>query len=198
MGASIKLLREKQKQSRKKSPAITAKKYYSPDEMKIILDSIKSIEEKRPDVYFFLMLCVFTGARRNEILLMRKDQIHKNGMVTIEGSKKSQDRSIYLDKLFHKKLLDFLETIDEYLFDFHPDTATRFMKKHTPPSVKVQRPLHALRHHLGLALYSRTKDLRFVQKYLGHVDPKSTSVYVAAVDIQEYSVDDLWSDLLAA
>lgn len=43
---------------------------------------------------------------------------------------------------------------------------------------------HALRHTAGTLAYASTKDLNKVQKFLGHVDPKTTSIYVHVLNRQ--------------
>ena len=57
-------------------------------------------------------------------------------------------------------------------------------------------PLHATRHSCGLGLYRATKDLRLVQKHLGHARPATTAIYadVMPEDI-EAGVDAAWKGL---
>lgn len=41
----------------------------------------------------------------------------------------------------------------------------------------VKKPLHSLRHTFAMRAYDRTKDIRFVQKALGHKSITNTMVY---------------------
>ena len=53
---------------------------------------------------------------------------------------------------------------------------------------------HALRHSYAVALYRRKRDLRAVQKQLGHASIQTTQIYadVTREDIQE-QIKGIWS-----
>lgn len=56
------------------------------------------------------------------------------------------------------------------------------------------RPLHAARHTAGTALYRATKDLRLVQRHLGHARPATTAIYAGVLDEDvQRGVDEMWS-----
>jgi integrase/recombinase XerC len=44
------------------------------------------------------------------------------------------------------------------------------------------RGVHSARHTRAVALYSQTKDLRLVQRELGHADPATTAIYADVLD----------------
>lgn len=55
------------------------------------------------------------------------------------------------------------------------------------------RPLRARRHTCGTALYRATKDLRLVQKQLGHSRPATTAFYADVLDEDMAAgVDKMW------
>lgn len=55
------------------------------------------------------------------------------------------------------------------------------------------RPLRATRHTWGTALYRATKDLRLVQKQLGHVRVTTTAIYADVLDEDMAAgVDRIW------
>lgn len=55
------------------------------------------------------------------------------------------------------------------------------------------RPLRATRHTCGTALYRATKDLRLVQKQLGHARPATTAIYADVLDEDMAAgVDKMW------
>lgn len=49
---------------------------------------------------------------------------------------------------------------------------------------------HALRHAAGTALYDETKDLRLTQDYLGHTDPRVTTIYTHISDARMTAAAD--------
>jgi site-specific recombinase XerD len=57
-----------------------------------------------------------------------------------------------------------------------PGTVTRKLA-----SVLTPWTAHGLRHAFASELYAATLDLRLVQEYLGHSDPRTTAIYVHAV-----------------
>ena len=44
------------------------------------------------------------------------------------------------------------------------------------------RPLHAARHTAGTTLYRATKDLRLVQRHLGHSRVETTTIYADVLE----------------
>jgi len=192
MSKSLKELRANRSNS--DSNSITANKFYTEEQMETILGGINCLKNRRFDIYLCLMICAYTGARRTEIVLMEKSQINSNGTVTIFGSKKSQNRSLPLPSELHAELVRYAKSRQDYLFDFCPDVAGRWMKKVIPPSCKIKRPLHGLRHTLAMKIYRSTKDIKFVQKFFGHVDIKSSSFYLDAVAISDYDLTEIWNN----
>ena len=56
------------------------------------------------------------------------------------------------------------------------------------------KSVHALRHSYAVALYRKKKDLKAVQKQLGHASIQTTQVYAEVLkeDIQE-QIKNLWN-----
>lgn len=54
------------------------------------------------------------------------------------------------------------------------------------PKRKVARfSIHDARHTVGMRLYRQTKNLRLVQKWLGHANPQTTAKYYADVTLED-------------
>ena len=59
---------------------------------------------------------------------------------------------------------------------------------------KDRAALRAIRHTCGTMLYRATKDLRLVQKHLGHARPTTTAIYADVLDEDiQAGVDRMWS-----
>ena len=55
------------------------------------------------------------------------------------------------------------------------------------------KSVHALRHSYAVELYRSTKDLRLVQKLLGHVSIQTTTIYAdVLLDDMRKAVGTLW------
>lgn len=50
--------------------------------------------------------------------------------------------------------------------------------------------LRATRHTCGTMLYRATKDLRLVQKHLGHARPTTTAIYADVLEEEDEEDDD--------
>ena len=88
MSKTLKQLRKERKE-RKVGTAITADKHYTEAQMATILDSLESVRRKREDIYFYIMICVYTGARRTEAALVETKDVTRTG-ITIRSLKKSR------------------------------------------------------------------------------------------------------------
>ncbi len=58
----------------------------------------------------------------------------------------------------------------------------------------TDKPLHATRHTAGTMLYRSTRDLRLVQKHLGHARSDTTAIYADVLDEDvQAGVDAMWA-----
>lgn len=124
----------------------------------------------------FLKLMLYTGARVSEVLAIRRKDLFFDGpSIHIQASKGSLDRDLPLSKELYKNLLVLADGLapDERIFKFGYDNA-RLIWNHWRP---VNKRIHSLRHTRAMEIYQKSKDVRLVQKFLGHKSLSSTLVY---------------------
>jgi integrase/recombinase XerD len=152
-----------------------------------------------------------TGARVAEICNVKikdLDLQKKEPKILIHG-KGGKKRWVYISQSLRKHLLEYhvwkKKSVDEpvepddYLFQSERggQFATRSLQSMFEIAVKgaglPKYSIHACRHSFGTYLYQKTKDLRMVQKQLGHVSIATTQVY-ADVTPEEMSngIQGLW------
>jgi site-specific recombinase XerD len=117
----------------------------------------------------------------NDLSLGKEPCIHVVG----KGNKK---RIVYIDSKLKKHLKEYIKSHDmknedHLLKSSHgkPFT-TRALQKHFKSALKVSGlsesySIHSARHSYATVLYAQTKDLRLIQKQLGHSSVTTTSVY---------------------
>jgi site-specific recombinase XerD len=152
-----------------------------------------------------------TGARVAEICNVKIEDLDlqkKEPKILIHGKGKKQ-RWVYISQHLRKHLLEYLDwkkkSVDEptgpddYLFisERGDKFATRSLQSMFKSAVKGANlptySIHACRHSFGTYLYQNTKNLRMVQKQLGHSSVATTQVY-ADVTPEEMSsgMQNLW------
>ncbi|MEM3459485.1 MAG: tyrosine-type recombinase/integrase [Candidatus Bathyarchaeia archaeon] len=126
-----------------------------------------------------------TGMRLGEALRLKwTDVDFQRKIVNITPEKGSKPRILPLSE----KVLGMLQTLpkkSEYIFaatrwsmtsNFYMQRKTLARKLNNPRILKIS--LHTFRHWKATMEYHKTKDLIYVQQLLGHVDIKSTMVYI--------------------
>ena len=152
--------------------------------------------QKAPTGYRnYLMLLYFLnlGLRVSEVINLKADHIDwSTGRISIIASKNDKDRVLWLqDKLLEltKRWLkhrpadsDFLfctlkggKLMDRYIRAF----VSRYAKK---GGIKKRVHPHILRHTFATDLLREEKDVRLVQKALGHASIATTMIYTHIVD----------------
>lgn len=160
-------------------------KAYQINQTKFLNESeVKELEEKikyayRPMDRLLIELALYTGARAQEILNIKKCDLHDGEeSVFIIGLKGSNDREIPLRSPIYKRLKEFAnqstEAKGDKVFHIGYKTFRRIWLRYRP----VKKKLHALRHTFAIRLYRKTKDIRLVQVALGHRSINNTMVYV--------------------
>jgi integrase/recombinase XerD len=132
-----------------------------------------------------LQLLKETGMRLGEVLRLKwTDVDFQRKTVNITPEKGSKPRILPLSE----KVLGMLQTLpkkSEYIFaatrwsitsNFYMQRKTLARKLNNPRILKIS--LHTFRHWKATIEYHKTKDLIYVQQLLGHVDIKSTMVYI--------------------
>lgn len=113
-------------------------------------------------------------------LFVQNGKGHKSRLVLI-GDKLKRHLKEYL--LWKKRVGEFTEP-DDYLFvsERSPQMGLSALEKRfkhwiRAAGLKTQYSIHSARHTYGTMLYRATKDLRMVQKQLGHSSSQVTEVY---------------------
>jgi len=149
-----------------------------------------------PRFWMAIDLALSAGLRVSEIANLMVDNLYLNSReprIRVTG-KGNRTRDVFISKELMKHLSDFLEwkkIIDEstnssayLLMSSHGKSySTRTLQYAFKVSLKEAGlpqyySIHACRHSYGTYLYQKTKNLRLVQKQLGHSDIKTTSIYI--------------------
>jgi integrase/recombinase XerD len=140
-----------------------------------------------------IALMLNAGLRASEALHLRaRDVDWTSGQIMVREGKGKKDRSLWLSE----SDLDLLRswksrrpTAGELLFTtLHgtliKDRDLRAMVKRRARKVGIIKDVHPhmLRHTFATDLYRVTKDIRLVQKTLGHADLSTTMIYTHLVD----------------
>jgi site-specific recombinase XerD len=143
-------------------------------------------------------LCMITlmlnaGLRASEVLYLRgRDIDWTSGQLMVREGKGKKDRTLWLSEMD----LDLLRawrsrrpSAGELLFTtLHgtpvKDRDLRAMVKRRARKAGISKDVHPhmLRHTFATDLYRVTKDIRLVQKTLGHADLSTTMIYTHLVD----------------
>ena len=127
------------------------------------------------------------GLRSAELLNLRVRDIEwMAGKLTVKEGKGNKDRVLWLNEDALDRLREWRErrpAPSEYLFttlhgkpvmsNYYRKTVKRYARKAGIP--KDVHP-HTLRHTFATDLYRETKDIRLVQKALGHADVSTTMI----------------------
>lgn len=155
-------------------------KYLLDPEVEKLNYLLQSHQEKDARNCALLWTALHTGARAQEILNLRKQDLNSyDETVYLKGLKGSNDREIPVPAWLFRLLSRVAE--DERIF---PITYNRFRQiwdlyRPTP------KKLHSLRHTFAIRLFKKTKDLRLVQVALGHRNITNTMIYADYVYSQQ-------------
>ena len=133
------------------------------------------IETYRRDA-LLILLGLRTGARASELLLLRRQFFSPNDeMIFVQGIKGSEDRELPLPKwLARATEIHLRKSENEYLFPITYSRLHQIWEQYRP----VNKKFHALRHTFALKIYLETRDVRLVQRALGHRNINNTLIYV--------------------
>lgn len=133
------------------------------------------------------------GLRVSEAINLKIDHIDwSSGRVAILASKNEKDRILWLqdsDLNLSKRWLELRPSASDYLFctlkggqlidRYIRDFVSRYAKK---AGIKKRVHPHCLRHTFATDLLREAKDIRLVQKALGHASIATTMIYTHIVD----------------
>lgn len=172
--------------------ALNKNKYLIDPEIERLNHILESFKDKDPRNCTLLWLLLHTGARAQEVLNLRLEDLNSyEETVFIRGIKGSNDRELPLPSWLFKRLVseqghkaeDFEYKVSEGGV-LYPITYNRLRQiwDHYRP---VHKKLHSLRHTFAIRLYKKTKDLRLVQVALGHRNITNTMIYADYAYSQE-------------
>ncbi|MBA7570970.1 Tyrosine recombinase XerC [subsurface metagenome] len=147
--------------------------------------------------YMLIHLALNSGLRVSEIAALKVRDLHLNGKenyLTVQHGKGKKKRNVYLDDEIVKHLHIYKETkktvwglpvTDEDPFftgrggNHYTTTALEisFKKAIGKADLSHYYSIHSSRHTYATFLLAKTKNLRFVQKQLGHASIAMTSLY---------------------
>jgi site-specific recombinase XerD len=144
-------------------------------------------------------LVLYSGLRVSEIAKLKIKDLHLDKEIDdpylfVRNGKRKTPRDVYLDKELVKELKRYIsykkKTLKESVDPEAPVLAGRGGKHSTPTALQIsfkkavvdaglnpQYSIHSARHTYGTHLYHTTKNLRYVQKQLGHSNIAMTSLY---------------------
>lgn len=140
-----------------------------------------------------ITLMLNTGLRASEVLHLRvRDIDWTSGQLMVREGKGKKDRTLWLNEPDLELLRSWRvrrPVAGELLFTtLHgtpvKDRDLREMVKRRAHKVGITKDVHPhmLRHTFATDLYRATKDIRLVQKTLGHADLSTTMIYTHLVD----------------
>mgnify|MGYP000282292753 CR=1 FL=1 len=128
-------------------------------------------------VWWNTQICIRTGARWGEAELLTKKQLHNNS-ITFEFTKSKKTRTVPLDKLFFKQLMEFCKdkSPNERIFRNTYKTYAGILERSDLVLPKGQNT-HILRHTFASHFIMNGGDILTLQRILGHSDIKMTMRY---------------------
>jgi integrase len=139
-----------------------------------------------------LKLMLNSGLRAAEVLnLAWKDVDLHTGRLTVRQGKGKKDRQVWINEDTLALLRTWRAASPPSVHCFPTlggtrlyDSALRFMVKRRAIKAGITKDVHPhmLRHTYATELYRQTKDIRLVQKALGHENLATTMIYTHIVD----------------
>lgn len=172
-------------------------KFFEPEE---IDELIKRAPEHLKKI---ILVALYTGLRKSNVLSLRWEQVDfKNNLISVKVKDCTTEDGRAFTIPIIPKLKEVLDEIprskDGFVFhyngkpikDIKKSWTSLFEAKFDKDGKCVQneiayRNFHTLRHTCGTWIYRKTKDLRVVQKVLGHSDIKTTLKYAHVVMDEE-------------
>jgi integrase len=168
--------------------SLNKNKYLLAPERERLEKIIDDYMEKNTRDCLMLLLALKTGARAQELLNIKIEDINRyDESILIRGIKGSNDREIPISSKIFQRLIRYMNSqqanklAHEPLFDISYNRLYQIWEFYRP----VHKKFHSLRHTFAIELYQKTKDLRLVQVALGHRNITNTMVYADYVYNQQ-------------
>jgi integrase len=116
------------------------------------------------------------GMRASELLALRtRDFNESTQMLYVTGLKSSRGRQMPLNDDFASRLKVACKGLgpDDLIFPISYNRLGEIWRFYRT----CDKPLHSLRHTLAIEVYQKSKDIRLVQRILGHKSIMSTMIY---------------------
>lgn len=167
---------------------LTRQKYLSADEVSALQAIFQKFKRSNPRDITLLRLAFETGARASEILLLTSQDIDRdNKAVFIKGLKNCKSRLFPLSDDLFASLSNLAVEREGAIFPITPTRFRQIWHLYRP----CKKPAHALRHTRAVMAYKKTKNIKLVQRMLGHRQLATTDIYLDF----EYSLEELRSIL---
>jgi len=185
--------------------SITRDKFLSINEAKKLLrvcqrNALIDLEKKRSTWvtrYMLIHLALHSGLRVSEIASLKIGDLHFNGIdnyLIVQCGKRGRKRDVYLDKELVKHLQNYLDIKKNLWNDSIDNDAPLFSgqggRHYTTTALEIsfkkaiekaglskRYSIHSSRHSYATFLLAKTKNMRFVQKQLGHASIAMTALY---------------------
>lgn len=154
---------------------LNSSKFLSDDEVTQLNRVLESWSEKEPRNVLMIRMLLKYGMRISELLELRKRDVDPLEF-RIKGSKGGLPREFPLSKDLALALaaeLKKCESLDDRVFPILYNRARDIWADYRP----VRKRIHSLRHTFAVRLYLKTKDIRLVQRALGHKHLATTLIY---------------------
>ncbi|MEX0681001.1 MAG: tyrosine-type recombinase/integrase [Balneolales bacterium] len=200
---------------------ITRKKFFDTEERRKLLkfsDDMATADKAKGRMkwqirWMLVDLAMYSGLRLAEIrdLLIGDLKLNaKSPYLYVRQGKRGKDRDVYIDKDLTKHLRDFIEmkrmwnqpTDDNSpLFTgqkgkhFTTTALTlNFKQAVLQAGLRKDLSIHGARHTYATLLYSKTQNLRYVQKQLGHASMAMTGLYADILPEENGKLADMIID----
>lgn len=185
--------------------SITRDKFFSFKEMRSLIrvcqkNAFADLKEGRSTWvkrYMLIHLALYSGLRVSEMASMKIRDLHFNGKenyLAVQCGKRGKKRDVYIDKDLVKHIQNFLEIKRDILKEDISDDAPLFSgqrgKHYTTTALEIsfkkaaekaglskRYSIHSSRHTYATILLSKTNNIRFAQKQLGHASISMTALY---------------------
>lgn len=142
-----------------------------------------------------IRLFLDSGLRLSEMLDLKwKDISLKSGQLKVVQGKGYKDRMLWINNSMLEELREWRQdqadnaAETEYVFSnksggrLDKDNVRNMLYKYSTKALGKRISPHVLRHTYATDLYRETKDIRLVQKALGHSDLSTTMIYTHIID----------------
>jgi len=165
----------------------------------------KAAENALPELRTFCHTLLYTGCRISEALALTVGRVDFNGGVVTFESLKKRKTGIFRSVPVPPALLDSFDMVHglkrqkkkkQPVWSWSRATASRKVAEIMKDAgiEGAQASPKGLRHGFGVACVENHIPLNMIQKWLGHADMATTSIYVDAVGEEEQSIAArLWS-----